>query len=346
MVAWPADGPDAESTAGTGTPRAGRPGTVGARELTLYLRSRLAPALLGSPASAASPARPGRRRANGGEALASVQTPANEADGGRDRRAGLRRLGGSGHAADRREQRPARRREPLTLHHQRRAAPGRRAGDARWTGRRWPPCLPAPAADRRRHDGQPRAAQGRLAAARRWPGSRCCASTPAGPPSRGRHQRGQLRRGRRASGSTWRRRVEYAESARAARPAGCSAGPSAPTSRCGTATSTRWSARGDPAVAAAAVRHRRRPRPLGGVGQARWSPWCPSSTTTCGRTRPRAGSPGPAGRGRRRSPGRKHLWVGEKYVRIALDEVVRHVAPASYPLPGEYAGPMERWSDL
>ena len=45
-------------------------------------------------------------------------------------------------------------------------------------------------------------------------------------------------------------------------------------------------------------------------------------------------------------PGARHLWVGEKYVRIALDEVVRHVAPASYPLPGEYAGPMERWSDL
>ena len=44
--------------------------------------------------------------------------------------------------------------------------------------------------------------------------------------------------------------------------------------------------------------------------------------------------------------GARHLWVGEKYVRIALDEVVRHVAPASYPLPGEYAGPMERWSDL
>jgi alpha/beta superfamily hydrolase len=45
-------------------------------------------------------------------------------------------------------------------------------------------------------------------------------------------------------------------------------------------------------------------------------------------------------------PGARHLWVGEKYVRIALDEIVRHVAPRSYPLPGAFDGPMERWSDL
>lgn len=32
-------------------------------------------------------------------------------------------------------------------------------------------------------------------------------------------------------------------------------------------------------------------------------------------------------------PGAKHLWVGEPYVRIALDEVVRRVAPEAYPLP-------------
>ena len=45
-------------------------------------------------------------------------------------------------------------------------------------------------------------------------------------------------------------------------------------------------------------------------------------------------------------PGAKHLWVGEKYVRIALDEVVRTVVPAVAPLPVDYDGPMERWSDL
>jgi len=31
--------------------------------------------------------------------------------------------------------------------------------------------------------------------------------------------------------------------------------------------------------------------------------------------------------------GAMHLWVGEKYVRIVLDEVVRRVAPHRYPLP-------------
>lgn len=45
-------------------------------------------------------------------------------------------------------------------------------------------------------------------------------------------------------------------------------------------------------------------------------------------------------------PGARHLWVGEKYVRIALDEVVRRVAPKAFPLPGTYEGAMERWSDL
>ena len=28
-------------------------------------------------------------------------------------------------------------------------------------------------------------------------------------------------------------------------------------------------------------------------------------------------------------PGAKHLWVGEPYVRIALDEIVRRVNPAA-----------------
>ncbi|MGI9005773.1 MAG: alpha/beta hydrolase [Streptosporangiaceae bacterium] len=34
--------------------------------------------------------------------------------------------------------------------------------------------------------------------------------------------------------------------------------------------------------------------------------------------------------------GAKHLWVGEKYVRIALNEIVRLVNPAAAPLPGQW----------
>ncbi|MEV4248600.1 alpha/beta hydrolase [Streptosporangium canum] len=37
--------------------------------------------------------------------------------------------------------------------------------------------------------------------------------------------------------------------------------------------------------------------------------------------------------------GAKHLWVGEPYVRIVLDEIVRRVNPAASPLPTEIAGP-------
>jgi hypothetical protein len=33
--------------------------------------------------------------------------------------------------------------------------------------------------------------------------------------------------------------------------------------------------------------------------------------------------------------GAKHLWVGEPYVRIALNEIVKRVAPEAYPLPTE-----------
>jgi alpha/beta superfamily hydrolase len=44
--------------------------------------------------------------------------------------------------------------------------------------------------------------------------------------------------------------------------------------------------------------------------------------------------------------GAKHLWVGEKAVQAALNEIVRVVNPAAYPLPIEWDGPMERWSDL
>lgn len=36
--------------------------------------------------------------------------------------------------------------------------------------------------------------------------------------------------------------------------------------------------------------------------------------------------------------GAKHLWVGEKYVKTVLDEIVRATNPAAYPLPVEYDG--------
>lgn len=36
--------------------------------------------------------------------------------------------------------------------------------------------------------------------------------------------------------------------------------------------------------------------------------------------------------------GAKHLWVGEKYVKIVLDEIVRFTNPAAGPLPVEYDG--------
>jgi alpha/beta superfamily hydrolase len=35
-------------------------------------------------------------------------------------------------------------------------------------------------------------------------------------------------------------------------------------------------------------------------------------------------------------PGAKHLWVGERYVRIVLNEIVRRVNPAAWPLPAEW----------
>ncbi|MGH3342441.1 MAG: alpha/beta hydrolase [Carbonactinosporaceae bacterium] len=37
--------------------------------------------------------------------------------------------------------------------------------------------------------------------------------------------------------------------------------------------------------------------------------------------------------------GARHLWVGERYVRRALDELVRRVAPAAYPLPTTWNDP-------
>ena len=44
--------------------------------------------------------------------------------------------------------------------------------------------------------------------------------------------------------------------------------------------------------------------------------------------------------------GAKHLWVGERYVRIVLDRVVRVLAPDRAPLPTTYDGPVLRWDDL
>jgi alpha/beta superfamily hydrolase len=44
--------------------------------------------------------------------------------------------------------------------------------------------------------------------------------------------------------------------------------------------------------------------------------------------------------------GAKHLWVGEKYVRIVLDAITTHLVPGAAPLPDEFDGPMERWNDL
>ena len=38
--------------------------------------------------------------------------------------------------------------------------------------------------------------------------------------------------------------------------------------------------------------------------------------------------------------GAKHLWVGEPSVRRVLDEIVKRVAPRSYPLPTRWAGPV------
>jgi uncharacterized protein len=42
--------------------------------------------------------------------------------------------------------------------------------------------------------------------------------------------------------------------------------------------------------------------------------------------------------------GAKHLWVGEKYVRIVLDEIVRRVNPSAAPLPELWDGPWEKYS--
>lgn len=42
--------------------------------------------------------------------------------------------------------------------------------------------------------------------------------------------------------------------------------------------------------------------------------------------------------------GAKHLWVGEKYVRIVLDEIVKRVNPSAAPLPTEWNGSYEKYT--
>ena len=44
--------------------------------------------------------------------------------------------------------------------------------------------------------------------------------------------------------------------------------------------------------------------------------------------------------------GAKHLWVGEKYVRIVHDTLVERLVPGGPPIDYDWHGPMERWSDL
>ena len=45
-------------------------------------------------------------------------------------------------------------------------------------------------------------------------------------------------------------------------------------------------------------------------------------------------------------PQGQHLFVGARYVKIVLDHVVGHLAPAYRPLPDQWDGPMESWSVL
>jgi alpha/beta superfamily hydrolase len=44
--------------------------------------------------------------------------------------------------------------------------------------------------------------------------------------------------------------------------------------------------------------------------------------------------------------GAKHLWVGEKYVRIVHDAIVERIVPGAPQIDYDWHGPMERWSDL
>lgn len=45
-------------------------------------------------------------------------------------------------------------------------------------------------------------------------------------------------------------------------------------------------------------------------------------------------------------PEAKHLWVGERFVSDLLDRIVHVIRPDFPPLPEDWDGPMEKWSDL
>lgn len=44
--------------------------------------------------------------------------------------------------------------------------------------------------------------------------------------------------------------------------------------------------------------------------------------------------------------GAKHLWVGEKYTSIVLDQITTAITGHPTNLPSEWGGPMSKWSDL
>ena len=45
-------------------------------------------------------------------------------------------------------------------------------------------------------------------------------------------------------------------------------------------------------------------------------------------------------------PQAKHLWVGERFVADLMDRIVEVIRPGFGPLPREWDGPMDRWSDI
>lgn len=45
-------------------------------------------------------------------------------------------------------------------------------------------------------------------------------------------------------------------------------------------------------------------------------------------------------------PNCKHLWVGEKYVRVALSEILKRVLPDASALDWTWDGSMQKWDDL
>ncbi len=45
-------------------------------------------------------------------------------------------------------------------------------------------------------------------------------------------------------------------------------------------------------------------------------------------------------------PGAKHLWVGEKYASLVLNQIASTLTGVATQLPSEWDGPMSKWSDL